>query len=72
MTAGDMTAGGAAATAPKPTPLAEAIGGVRGLIDSGAPTIVFVLIAALSTLRAAILSALAFAAVLAVVRLLRR
>ena len=54
------------------TPLAEAIGGVRGLIDSSLPTLVFVPVAALASLRAAVVAAVGVAAVLAVVRLLRR
>lgn len=58
--------------AARPTPLAEAIGGVRGVIDSGAPAVLFVIVAAVSTLRAAVFSALALAVVLAVVRLARR
>jgi Protein of unknown function (DUF3159) len=67
-----MTAQDLPAAAPRPTPLAEAIGGVRGLIDSGAPAVLFVIVAALSTLRAAVLAAVGCAALLAGVRLARR
>ncbi len=55
-----------------PTVLAQAIGGVRGIIDSGLPALVFVVVAALTTLRAAVIVALAFAAALFLARLLRR
>lgn len=77
MTGGEPPAAGSQAAPGSPaaagsTPLAEAIGGVRGLIDSGAPTIVFVIVAALSTLRAAVLAALGVAALLAGIRLARR
>lgn len=54
-----------------PTVLAEAIGGVRGMIDSGLPAVVFVGVAALSTLRTAVIAALGAALVLAGVRVLR-
>lgn len=67
-----MTSDSAPAAATKPTVLADAIGGVRGLIDSGAPTVVFIIVAALSTLRAAVLAALGVAVLLAGIRLARR
>lgn len=67
-----MTAEEAPIPAPRATPLAEAIGGVRGMIDSGAPTVVFVVVVALSTLRTAVLAALATAALFSVIRLARR
>lgn len=55
-----------------PTVLAEAIGGVRGMIDSGLPAVVFVAVAALTTLRTAVVAALLTAVLLAAVRVLRR
>ena len=54
--------------------LAQAIGGKRGLLDSGLPSVVFVGVYTLSgqDLRLAIISALAIAALLTVWRLIRR
>jgi hypothetical protein len=57
---------------PRQTMLAEAIGGPRGLIDSGLPAIVFVIANALGGLSTAILAAVAVGVVLVVVRLLRK
>ncbi len=67
-----MTAEPAPVPAPKPTALAEAIGGVRGIIDSGAPIVVFVVVVAVGTLRAAVLAALGVAVVVSGIRLARR
>lgn len=61
-----------AGTETRPTPLAAAIGGVRGVIDSGTPALVFVVVAALSTLHTAVVVALCFAAGLFVLRVARR
>jgi hypothetical protein len=52
--------------------LAEAIGGPRGLIDSGLPTIIFVIVNATSGLTPAIYAALGFGVLLVAGRLLRR
>lgn len=52
--------------------LAEAIGGPRGLIDSGLPAIVFVIANAIGGLRPAIGAAVAVGVVLLVVRLYRK
>jgi hypothetical protein len=54
------------------TMLADAIGGPRGLIDSGLPAIVFVIVNATSGLTSAIYAALGFGVLLVAVRLLRR
>lgn len=67
-----MTAEPTPVAAPTPTPLAEAIGGIRGIIDSGAPILVFIVIVAVSTLRTAVLAALGVAVVVAGIRLARR
>lgn len=48
------------------------IGGVRGLIDSGLPIIVFITVNSFSSLRVAVWSALAAGAILFVLRLARR
>jgi hypothetical protein len=52
--------------------LADAIGGPRGLIDSGLPTILFVIVNATSGLTPAIYAALGFGILLVAVRLVRR
>jgi uncharacterized protein DUF3159 len=52
--------------------LAEAIGGPRGLVDSGLPAIVFVIANALGGLTPAIVAAIAVGLVLVVVRLYRK
>jgi hypothetical protein len=52
--------------------LADAIGGPRGLIDSGLPTIIFVIVNATSGLTPAIYAALGFGVLLVAVRLIRR
>lgn len=49
-----------------------AIGGVRGLLDSGLPAGVFVIVVAVAGLRPAVAAALAFAALLVLLRLVRR
>jgi hypothetical protein len=54
------------------TMLADAIGGPRGLIDSGLPAIVFVIVNAAAGLTPAIYAALGFGVLLVVVRLIRR
>lgn len=58
--------------AQRQTMLAEAIGGPRGLIDSGLPAIVFVVTDALGGLTPAIIAAIAVGLVLVVVRLYRK
>ncbi len=60
------------AVAARSTLLADAIGGPRGLIDTGLPAIVFVIVNATSGLSPAIIAALASGVVLVVVRLIRR
>ncbi len=76
-----MTSSDESAAKPKPSgtsiagvDLAEAIGGKRGLLDSGLPSVVFVGVYTLSSqdLQVAIISALAVAGVLTVWRLIRR
>jgi hypothetical protein len=52
--------------------LADAIGGPRGLLDTGIPALVFVIVNAASSLTPAIFAALGFAVVLLFVRLVRR
>jgi intracellular septation protein A len=54
------------------TMLAEAIGGPRGLVDSGLPAIVFVIANAIGGLSPAIIAAIAVGLVLVVVRLYRK
>lgn len=54
------------------TALAEAIGGPRGLVDSGLPAIVFVIVNALAELTPAIAAAVGVGLVLVVVRLYRK
>jgi hypothetical protein len=54
------------------TMLAEAIGGPRGLVDSGLPAIVFVIANAIGGLTPAIIAAIAVGLVLVVVRLYRK
>lgn len=64
-----------AATGPGPaeqTPLSLAIGGGRGLVDSSLPAVVFVLVYSRYGLRPGVAAALGLAAVLLLVRLLRR
>ena len=63
---------GAAAGERRPPLLVESIGGWRGLFDSGLPVVVFVAANAIGGLTTAIWSAIGCAAVLLVVRLLRR
>lgn len=63
----------AAATAERPMPtLAEAIGGPRGLIDSGLPTLAFVAVNALADLDTAVWSAVGVGVLLLAVRVVRR
>lgn len=57
---------------PRPTMLADAIGGVRGVIDSGAPALVFVLVNAVVSLRAAIIVAVGAGLFICIARLIRR
>ena len=57
---------------PQKTMLAEAIGGPRGLIDSGLPALVFVIADALGGLRVAIIAAVAVGVALVVIRLYRK
>ncbi len=57
---------------PRQTMLAEAIGGPRGLVDSGLPAVVFVIVNALGGLTPAIVAAIGVGLVLVVVRLLRK
>ena len=58
---------------PKPTPmLVESIGGWRGLLDSGLPVVVFVVVNSVAGLRAAIWAAIGAGVVLFGVRLARR
>jgi hypothetical protein len=54
------------------TMLSEAIGGPRGLVDSGLPAIVFVIANAIGGLTPAIVSAVAVGVVLVIVRLYRK
>ena len=54
------------------TLLADAIGGPRGLLDTGIPAVVFVIVNALSSLTPAIYAALGFGVVLLAIRLLRK
>ena len=62
-----------ASTTERPVPtLAEAIGGPRGLIDSGLPTLAFVVANTLSDLDTAIRAAIAVGIVLMLIRVVRR
>jgi hypothetical protein len=54
------------------TMLAEAIGGPRGLVDSGLPAIVFVIANAIGGLTPAVIAAVAVGVVLVVIRLYRK
>lgn len=56
----------------EPTPLSLAIGGTRGLLDSSLPAVLFVLVYSRFGLRPGVTAALVLAAVLLVVRLLRK
>jgi hypothetical protein len=58
--------------AARSTFIADAIGGPRGLLDTGIPALVFVIVNAGSSLTPAIFAALGFAAALLLVRLIRR
>lgn len=60
------------AAAMRSTFLSDAIGGRRGLLDTGIPALVFVLVNAASSLTPAILAALGFGVLLVVIRLARR
>jgi hypothetical protein len=62
----------AAAGEPPRSMLAEAIGGPRGLIDSGLPAIVFVIVNAATSLAPAIWAAVGVGVVLVIVRLFRK
>jgi Protein of unknown function (DUF3159) len=62
----------ALATAARSTLLADAIGGPRGLLDSGLPAIIFVIVNATSGLTPAIIAALALGVLLVAIRLARR
>jgi len=68
----DEPLGEGPATAVRTTLLADAIGGPRGLLDSGLPAVVFVIVNATSGLTPAIIAALASGVVLVALRLLRR
>ena len=62
-----------AAPEPKPTPLlVESLGGWRGLLDSGLPVVVFVVVNALAGLQPAIWAAIGGGVVLFALRLARR
>ena len=63
---------GDGATRPEPTVLATAIGGVRGMVDSSVPALVFVVANALGGLREAVLVAIAVGALIFALRLVRR
>jgi hypothetical protein len=52
--------------------LADAIGGPRGMLDTGIPAVVFVIVNAISSLHPAIYAAIGFAVVLLAIRLVRR
>jgi hypothetical protein len=52
--------------------LADAIGGPRGMLDTGIPAVVFVIVNAITSLYPAIFAALGFAALLLAIRLVRR
>jgi hypothetical protein len=74
----DSTAPDSSAPAPsgeavvRSTLLADAIGGPRGLLDTGIPAVVFVIVNAVSSLTPAIYAALGFGVVLLTIRLVRR
>ncbi|MEP6695610.1 MAG: DUF3159 domain-containing protein [Pseudonocardiales bacterium] len=55
-----------------PTRFVAQLGGVKGLIDSGLPVVVFVVVNALSQLKAAILAALVAGVAVFLLRLIRR
>jgi hypothetical protein len=57
---------------PAPTALATAIGGVRGMIDSSVPALVFVIANAIGGLREAVFAAIAVGVVIFLLRLVRR
>lgn len=54
------------------TLLADAIGGPRGMLDTGIPAVVFVIVNAASSLTPAIFAALGFGVLLLAIRLVRR
>ena len=58
--------------AQRSTFLADAIGGPRGMLDTGIPAVVFVIVNAITSLNPAIFAALGFAALMTAIRLLRR
>ena len=60
------------AQAPGPTALATAIGGVRGMIDSSLPAVVFVIANAIAGLREAVTAAIAVGVVIFLLRIVRR
>jgi hypothetical protein len=75
MTRDDHSPYAAAGEEPLPTfseQLAEQLGGVRGVIESGVPVVVFVLANILGTLKLAIIIAVASAVAIAIYRLIRR
>lgn len=67
----DSTSGNGPAPTPGPTALATAIGGVRGMIDSSLPAVVFVIANAIGGLREAVTSAIAVGVVIFVLRIVR-
>jgi intracellular septation protein A len=60
------------APVPGPTVLATAIGGVRGMIDSSLPAVVFVIVNAIGGLREAVTAAIAVGVVIFILRIVRR
>lgn len=62
----------ASTNGPAPTVLATALGGVRGMIDSSLPAVVFVIANAIGGLREAVTAAIAVGVVLFVLRIVRR
>jgi hypothetical protein len=62
----------ASTNGPAPTALAAAIGGVRGMIDSSVPALVFVVANAIGGLRDAVIAAVAVGVLIFVLRLVRR
>jgi Protein of unknown function (DUF3159) len=63
---------GAASGALSSTMLADAIGGPRGMLDTGIPAVIFVIVNAASSLTPAIFAALGFGVLLVIFRLARK
>lgn len=65
-------AAGADAGAARPTLIADAIGGRRGILDSGLPAVVFVAVQSLAGLHTGVVAAVGFAALIVALRVARK